>query len=178
MPAMKLTWPILLLCLAFVAAGCGDDDSDGSESNGSPSNGSPAKEAGSVRSPADAAKGSKPEVSIPTGSPPTALVEEDLIEGSGASAKAGDRVTVQYVGVGFDSRQEFDASWDRGEPFSFQLGAGEVIQGWDQGIAGMKAGGQRQLVIPGDLAYGDAGFPPTIKPNEALVFVVDLLEIE
>lgn len=174
MAAVKVTWSILLLCLALVVAACGDDDSSsGSDQDGSGSNGS-----SSAQSPAEAAKRSKPQVTVPTGSPPTKLVEEDLIEGSGASAKAGDRVTVQYVGVGFDSRQEFDASWDRGEPFSFQLGAGEVIQGWDQGIAGMKAGGQRQLVIPGDLAYGEAGFPPTIKPDEALVFVVDLLEIE
>jgi peptidylprolyl isomerase len=106
------------------------------------------------------------------------LVTEDLIEGSGAGAKAGDQVTVQYVGVGFDSRKEFDASWDRGEPFSFQLGAEEVIPGWDQGLVGMKAGGQRQLVVPAELAYGEAGFPPAIGPNETLVFVVDLLDVK
>ncbi len=169
MAAVNLTWPILLLCLVLAAAGCGDDDSSaGSSSNGS----------SSAQSPAEAAKRSKPKVAVPTGSSPQELVEEDLIEGSGANAKAGDQVTVQYVGVGFDSRKEFDASWDRGEPFSFQLGAEEVIPGWDQGIVGMKAGGQRQLAIPADLAYGEAGFPPAIKPNEALVFVVDLLDVE
>jgi peptidylprolyl isomerase len=170
MAAVKATWPILLLCLASVAAGCGDEDdsSAGSSEGGS----------GSAASAAEAAKRSKPKVTVPTGSPPSALVEEDLIDGSGPTAKAGDQVTVQYVGVGFDSRKEFDASWDRGEPFSFQLGSGEVIPGWDQGIVGMKAGGERQLVIPADLAYGEAGFPPAIKPNEALVFVVDLLDVE
>lgn len=171
MAAVKATWPILLLCLVLGAAGCGDDD----DSSGSGSN---PNESSSARSPAEAAKGSKPKVTVPAGSPPQELVEKDLIEGSGTSAKAGDRVTVQYVGVGFDSGEEFDASWDRGEPFSFQLGAGEVIPGWDQGIAGMQVGGQRRLTIPADLAYGEAGFPPAIKPNEALVFVVDLLGTE
>jgi peptidylprolyl isomerase len=173
MAAVKATWSVLLLCLALLTAGCGDDDS----SNGSDQSGSAAGGSSSAQSPAEAAKRSKPQVSVPTGSAPSKLVEEDLIEGNGPSAKAGDRVTVQYVGVGFDSRKEFDASWGR-EPFSFQLGAGEVIPGWDKGIAGMKAGGQRQLVIPAALAYGEAGFPPAIKPNEALVFVVDLLEVE
>jgi peptidylprolyl isomerase len=174
MAAVKVTWSILLLCLALLATGCGDDDaSSGSDQSGSGANGS-----SSAQSPAEAAKRSKPQVSVPTGPAPTKLVEEDLIEGSGPSAKSGDRVTVQYVGVGFDSREEFDASWDRGEPFPFQLGAGEVISGWDEGIAGMKAGGQRQLVIPAELAYGEAGAPPAIKPNEALVFVVDLLAVE
>jgi peptidylprolyl isomerase len=174
MATMKVVGAILLLCLALAAASCGDDDS----SSGSSSNGSSADGASSAQSPAEAAKRNKPAVSIPTGGPPTELAEEDLIEGSGASAKAGDQVTVHYVGVGFNSRDEFDASWGRGEPFSFQLGVGEVIQGWDQGIAGMKAGGQRQLTIPAKLAYGESGFPPAIKPNEALVFVVDLLDVE
>jgi peptidylprolyl isomerase len=170
MAAVKATWAALLLCLALIAAGCGNDDDSSTTSS--------ASESSSARSPADAENGSKPKVAVPTGSAPQQLIEEDLIEGGGPSAKAGDRVTVQYVGVGFDSRKEFDASWDRGEPFSFQLGAGEVIPGWDQGIEGMKAGGQRQLVIPAELAYGEAGAPPTIKPNEALVFVVDLLAVE
>jgi peptidylprolyl isomerase len=171
MAAVKAISATLLLCLALVAVGCGDDDDSSPTTPGS-------DESSSARSPAEAAKGSKPKVTVPTGSPPQELIEEDLIEGGGTSAKAGDRVTVQYVGVGFDSRKEFDASWDRGEPFSFQLGAAEVIRGWDQGIQGMKAGGQRQLVIPAGLAYGETGFPPTIKPNEALVFVVDLLAVE
>ena len=134
-------------------------------------------DAPAAQSVAEASQRTKPTVTVPQGSPPAKLVENDLIEGSGATAKAGDEVTVNYVGVGMDSAKEFDASWDRGEPFSFSLGAGEVIPGWDQGIEGMKAGGQRELIIPPALAYGAAGFPPGIGPNEALVFVVDLLKV-
>ncbi|MET0304657.1 MAG: FKBP-type peptidyl-prolyl cis-trans isomerase [Solirubrobacterales bacterium] len=114
---------------------------------------------------------------MPSGAPPKQLEETELIEGTGAEAKAGDEVTVQYVGVNFKNGQEFDSSWSRSEPFSFTLGAGEVIPGWDQGVEGMKVGGQRQLVIPPELAYGEAGAPPAIAPNETLVFVIDLLEV-
>jgi peptidylprolyl isomerase len=96
---------------------------------------------------------------------------------AGKPAKAGDQVTVQYVGISFLNGRQFDASWDRGEPFQFQLGAGSVIPGWDQGVEGMKVGGRRQLVIPPDLAYGPQGSPPTIGPNETLVFVIDLLSV-
>ena len=98
--------------------------------------------------------------------------------GSGPVAEAGKNVPVQYVGISFTNGRQFDASWDRGEPFSFQLGAGQVIPGWDQGVAGMKVGGRRQLVIPPDLAYGKQGSPPAIGPNETLVFVVDLLGVQ
>jgi peptidylprolyl isomerase len=87
-------------------------------------------------------------------------------------------VQVQYVGVSFKTGEQFDASWDRGEPFVFQLGAGQVIPGWDQGIQGMKVGGRRRLVIPPDMAYGSRGSPPSIGPNETLVFVVDLLAVQ
>ncbi|HEX5762402.1 MAG TPA: FKBP-type peptidyl-prolyl cis-trans isomerase [Solirubrobacterales bacterium] len=167
---MKTALTTILIGLALTLAACGDDED--SASGGSDA---AAKESLSAQSPAEAAKRGKPKVSVPEGAPPKRLATEDLIEGSGAAAKAGDEVTVQYVGVGYDSREEFDASWDRGEPFTFTLGAGEVIPGWDQGVAGMKVGGQRQLLVPGNLAYGQAGFPPAIGPNEALVFVVDLL---
>ena len=85
---------------------------------------------------------------------------------------------VQYVGISFKNGRQFDASWDRGEPFAFQLGAGQVIPGWDQGVEGMKVGGRRQLVIPPDLAYGKQGSPPAIGPNETLVFVIDLLGVQ
>lgn len=120
---------------------------------------------------------SKPTVSVPTGAVPTTLVAEDLVLGTGTEATKGKTVTVQYVGVHLDGSQ-FDASWDRSEPFSFRLGGGQVIAGWDQGVAGMKIGGRRQLVIPADLAYGPRGFPPVIQPNETLVFVVDLLDVK
>jgi len=115
---------------------------------------------------------------VPSGAPPKQLEERDLIEGTGAEAKSGDKVTVQYVGVGYDSGEEFDASWNRNEPFPFTLSASEVIPGWEQGVEGMKVGGQRELLIPPELAYGEAGAPPAIGPNETLVFVIDLLEVE
>jgi peptidylprolyl isomerase len=99
------------------------------------------------------------------------------VKGTGETARAGQQVTVQYVGVSFLNGRQFDASWDRGEPFQFELGAGSVIPGWDQGVVGMKVGGRRQLVIPPDLAYGPQGSPPTIGPNETLVFVIDLLSV-
>ncbi len=119
----------------------------------------------------------KPTVSVPTGPEPTALVTEDLVVGDGAEAVAGKQVAVQYVGVHYADGSQFDASWDRGQPFVFQLGGGQVIKGWDEGVVGMKVGGRRMLVVPGSLGYGAAGFPPVIKPNETLVFVVDLLAV-
>jgi peptidylprolyl isomerase len=167
---MKPLLAAALLCLATLAAGCGDDDSS-DEASG-------AQSSAAAQSPAEAANRSKPQVRVPDGAPPKQLDETDQIEGSGATAKAGDSVTVHYVGVNFKNGKEFDASWSRGEPFTFTLGAGEVIPGWEQGIEGMKAGGRRQLVIPPDLAYGKEGFPPAIGPEETLVFVVDLLDVE
>ena len=167
---MKTLLLTLLACAALGLAACGDDDSssDSATTEGS----SPAESSG------DASSRSKPKVTVPTGAPPQKLETTDLIEGTGTEAKSGDKVTVQYVGVGFDSRKEFDASWNRNEPFSFTLGASEVIPGWDQGVEGMKVGGQRELVIPPELAYGETGSPPVIGPNETLVFVIDLLEVE
>jgi peptidylprolyl isomerase len=119
----------------------------------------------------------KPEVTVPSGEPPTKLEQKDLSVGTGAEATKGQKVSVQYVGVAFSTKKQFDASWDRGKPFEFVLGAGNVIKGWDQGVAGMKVGGRRQLVIPPDLAYGPTGYPPVIAPNETLVFVVDLVGV-
>jgi peptidylprolyl isomerase len=121
-------------------------------------------------------KKSKPIVKVPAGAPPKELVVKDLEEGRGPAAKSGDEVTVHYVGVDYKTGKQFDASWDRGEPFSFTLGSGEVIKGWDQGIEGMKAGGRRELVIPPALAYGSQQVG-SIAANSTLVFVVDLLEI-
>jgi peptidylprolyl isomerase len=118
---------------------------------------------------------SKPAIPKPTGKAPKSLVVKDIVKGKGATAKAGDAITVQYVGVDFKTGEQFDASWDRGQPFQFQLGAQMVIPGWDQGVAGMKVGGRRELVIPPDLAYGPQGQPPAIAPNATLVFVIDLV---
>ena len=119
----------------------------------------------------------KPEIEFPYGDPPTELDILDISEGTGAEAMRGQTVRVHYVGVAFSTGEEFDASWNRGEPLEFRLGAGRVIPGWDQGLVGMKVGGRRMLTIPPELAYGEQGFPPAIGPNETLVFVVDLLEI-
>lgn len=119
----------------------------------------------------------EPKVTPPSGSAPTKLVTKELIAGTGAEAKAGDTVTVNYVGVLYKGGKEFDASWKRNEPFSFALGKGQVIKGWDAGVAGMKVGGRRELIIPSELAYGKTGSPPTIPPNAPLVFVVDLLSV-
>lgn len=115
---------------------------------------------------------------MPSGAPPKSLEIKDLEEGSGAAAKSGDTVTVNYVGVNYKTGKEFDASWDRGEPFPFTLGAGQVIPGWEKGVEGMKVGGRRELIIPPSLGYGSAGSPPVIPPNETLVFVVDLEALE
>lgn len=120
----------------------------------------------------------KPVVEVPDGPPPTELETTDIVEGDGAEATPGSQVTVQYVGVDYENGEEFDSSWDRGQPFPFTLGAGDVIAGWDQGVEGMKVGGRRELVIPSDLAYGEQGSPPAIGPNQALVFVVDLLDVQ
>ena len=120
--------------------------------------------------------GTKPKVTVPSKAP-TALEKKDLVVGKGAEAVAGKKVSVQYVGVSYATKKQFDASWDRGQPFSFILGEGDVIKGWDQGVPGMKVGGRRQLVIPPGLAYGANGAPPAIGPNETLIFVVDLLSV-
>lgn len=121
--------------------------------------------------------GPKPTVSVPKGPPPSQPMVKDLKTGDGAEAKSGDQVSVQYVGVLYSDGKQFDSSWDRGQPFSFQLGSGQVIPGWDQGVAGMKVGGRRQLIIPPNLAYGAQGQPPTIPANATLVFVIDLVSV-
>jgi peptidylprolyl isomerase len=117
----------------------------------------------------------KPEIDFPGGEPPADLEITDVWEGDGAVAKQGDMVEVHYVGVAFSTGEEFDASWSRGAPLQFQLGVGQVIVGWDQGVQGMKVGGRRQLIIPPGLAYGDRGAGRAIAPGETLIFVCDLV---
>ena len=119
----------------------------------------------------------KPDVTVPDTDPPNSLVVIDDIEGDGDEASAGNSVSVHYVGVAWSTGSQFDASWDRMEPFRFGLGAGQVIQGWDEGVAGMKVGGRRTLHIPPDMGYGARGAGRAIKPNETLSCVVDLLEV-
>ena len=119
----------------------------------------------------------KPEIDFPGDEPPTELVVEDIIVGDGAAATAGHTVSAHYVGVAHSTGEEFDASWNRGSPLDFRLGVGQVIKGWDQGIAGMRVGGRRRLVIPPHLAYGDRGAGAAIAPGETLIFVVDLVDV-
>lgn len=119
----------------------------------------------------------KPEIEFPDGPPPADLEITDITVGDGAEAAAGSQVSVHYVGVAHSSGEEFDASYNRGAPLDFPLGAGRVIQGWDRGVAGMKVGGRRKLVIPPHLAYGDRGAGSAIAPGETLIFVVDLVAV-
>jgi peptidylprolyl isomerase len=119
----------------------------------------------------------KPDVVIPEGGPPAGLQIEDIEEGTGPEATAGSEVDVHYVGVSWSNGRQFDASWDRRATFSFRVGGGQVISGWDQGVAGMKVGGRRRLTIPPELGYGSRGAGGVIGPNETLVFVVDLVGV-
>jgi peptidylprolyl isomerase len=119
----------------------------------------------------------KPEIEFPGAEPPADLVIIDVTEGDGAEATSGSTVSVHYVGVAHSTGEEFDASYNRGTPLQFRIGVGQVIQGWDEGVEGMKVGGRRQLVIPPHLGYGDRGAGGVIKPGETLIFVVDLLEV-
>jgi peptidylprolyl isomerase len=164
MPLSRRTIVVGLACAALALAGCGSDKEN--------------EASAPAETPAATPAATKPEVTVPKGKLPKKLVKKDLEVGSGAVAEPGKTVQVQYVGVSATNGRQFDASWDRGEPFSFQLGAQQVIPGWDQGVAGMKVGGRRQLVIPPELAYGKQGSPPTIGPNETLVFVIDLLAVQ
>jgi peptidylprolyl isomerase len=154
--------------LAF-AAGCGDDEEESADRPAGP----PAQEEQQTETAADLKDTStKPVIPRPTGSPPRRLVVEDIVKGKGRAARRGDTLTVNYVGVLFSTGSQFDASWDRGEPFTTEI-PGQVIEGWNRGLLGMRQGGRRQLTIPPRLAYGAAG-TPGIGPNETLVFVIDL----
>ena len=181
----------LLVALALIAAGCGDDDSGSStqetlpaETQTTPTETAPQPEAAAAPkakkvkpTAGEADPDRKPKVPKGSGEPPTELVVQDLIVGKGKRAKAGDMVTVQYVGVLFSNGKQFDASWQGSRPgpgFDFPLGAGQVIPGWDQGVVGMREGGRRKLIIPSELAYGAQGYPPDIPPDAALIFDVDL----
>jgi peptidylprolyl isomerase len=191
MAAMVKSLLIIFTSLALLIAGCGGDSSSTSSSSAESSamqNGEEtsavAREESSAESKAAAKKGeeaaekkTKPKVSVPNGPPPDELVIKDLEEGSGPEAKPGDEVTVQYVGVDYKTGEQFDASWDRGEPFTFKLGEGLVVEGWEKGIPGMKPGGRRELIIPPELGYGyrrTEGIPP----GSTLIFVIDLISVK
>jgi peptidylprolyl isomerase len=188
-----------LLALALLAPGCGDDNSNTTASQATvPTQTTPTTETTpttpttpkpKVKAPkatkveptaGEADPNKKPKVPEGEGKAPTKLVVQDLIVGTGKKARSGDAINVQYVGVLFKNGKEFDTSWKRNRPgraFGFALGGGQVIPGWDQGLAGMKVGGRRKLIIPASLAYGDRGFPPEIPPNAALIFDVDLEKV-
>jgi peptidylprolyl isomerase len=174
----------LLVLLAAVAAlglaACGDDDEDSGDAAGSADTSQQESSADTETETApDLTDTSvKPVIDKPSGVPPRKLVKEDIVKGKGPGAKPGDTVVVHYVGVNFSTGEEFDASWDAGQPFPVQLGAGQVIEGWEKGLVGLKKGGRRQLTIPPEQAYGAEGAPPSIGPNETLVFVIDALEIQ
>jgi FKBP-type peptidyl-prolyl cis-trans isomerase len=167
--------PTLLACLllAVFAAACGDNEQEAAapkETATATPESAPTDFSGISK---DLDK--KPEIPAASGEPPAELQKIDIVKGKGKVAEPGDNVSVQYVGNSWSTGTQFDASWDRGrEPFTFPLGGGQVIPGWDQGVDGMKVGGRRVLVIPPDLAYGAQSPSPDIKPNETLIFVVDL----
>ncbi len=164
-------------------AGCGSSSSsstigvgnENSSDNGLAKGGETSSTSTTAKTPTTGPLATEPTVKPPPGSSPSSLEIKDLIKGTGPEAKAGETVTVNYVGVLYHGGKEFDASWKRHEPFSFALGQGQVIPGWDKGVVGMKVGGRRELIIPSALAYGPKGSPPTIPPNAPLVFVIDLL---
>lgn len=182
-------WSVAVVALALTASACasGDDRSDAPSgvADAAPTTASTSTEASGADAPATTVAatpgeqvwGEKPVVLGRSEPPPAVLVINDLIEGDGAEATAGNLVTVHYVGVRYEDGGQFDASWDRGQPFPFTLGVGQVIQGWDQGFAGMKVGGRRELIIPSDLAYGDRGSGADIPPGQTLIFVVDMLDV-
>jgi peptidylprolyl isomerase len=177
-PLMPRNLAIALLVVLLALSGCGGDDDNASDESTATPEAAATQTATPSTTETPQAPAKKPKVKVPNGKAPKELVIKDLREGTGPAAQAGQTVTVQYVGVNFKGGKQFDASWDRGEPFSFPLGGGQVIQGWDQGVQGMKVGGRRMLVIPPDLGYGPEGSPPVIKPNETLVFVIDLLGVQ
>ena len=174
---------LISLPLIAVFAGCGGggggkDKSAASTAVSPATTTQPATTTGPPQPSGSQQLGHKPMVTVASGPPPKRLVIRDLVTGTGVSAQPGDSVAVHYVSVSYSNGKQFDASWDRGQPFTFRLGAGMVIPGWDQGIVGMKVNGRRELIIPPDLAYGQQGQPPSIGPNETLVFVIDLLRVQ
>jgi peptidylprolyl isomerase len=169
------------LAAVLVLTACGDG---GQDTASAPASSPKATACPDAPTPVDPPSGAttdlktKPAITVAKTPAPTALQVSDIVVGEGDLACSGDNVSMQYVGVTYANGKQFDASWDRGEPFQFQLGGGQVIGGWDQGIVGMKVGGRRQLVIPPDLGYGDQGAGPDIPPGATLVFVVDLVEVQ
>lgn len=164
---------------AVLLAGCGSSGSStitvGSESPGANAVVEKTKETTTGTTPTSGPLATEPKITPPKAPAPTTLVTKDLIVGTGPEAKAGESVTVNYVGALYKNGRVFNASWETKTPFTFTLGQGQVIKGWDQGVVGMKVGGRRELIIPAELAYGKTGSPPRIPPSSPLIFIVDLL---
>lgn len=181
---MQRVFLIILACLALIAAGCGSDSDTATTAGGETTteSGSPQDEDTTTSEKAEEDEEEPepelPAVGVPKGPPPKKLVIQDLKKGSGPAAKSGDKVSVQYVGKVYKTKKLFDANWGSGEPFAFNLGKGEVIKGWDQGLQGMKVGGRRKLIIPPDLAYGPEALWPSIPAYSTLVFLVELQDVK
>ncbi len=176
------TWSLVILAASGLGlAACGSSSSS-AETTAPPSSSTTTTTApvqiGTISDPSAAGTwGTEPTITVPPGSPPTQLESKDLIVGTGPAAKAGDPVTVQYVGVAYSSGKVFDSSWSRGQPFQFTLGEGQVITGWDDGVVGMQVGGRRELIIPPNLAYGAESPGAGIAADDTLIFIVDLVKI-
>jgi FKBP-type peptidyl-prolyl cis-trans isomerase len=194
---MKRMALILIACLGLVGAGCGggssgDGDPTGSSESTAAANTASTEATGTEATTTESNLGPKdltpdpskietdkkePKVTVPKGVSTAKLTFRDLEEGTGAEAKSGDTLTVHYVGLGFKSKSKFESTWED-KPYTFVLGGGEVLPGLEQGVEGMKAEGRREIVVPPKLGYGAEGVQPAIGPNEALVYVVDLLAVE
>lgn len=184
----KLAVFIAALLLAALVAGCGDDkksdsatDDSAQTSESTGATGSEDSSTEELEFKAPKISGSlkeKPVIEPPSTPPPEELYSKDIKKGTGKKATAGDKVTVHYVGISWSTGVEFDASWKAGKAFDFDLGGGNVIKGWDQGVEGMRVGGRRLLIIPPELGYGEAGQGASIGPNETLLFVVDLKKVK
>jgi peptidylprolyl isomerase len=171
------TWTIVALAASSLGlAACGSSSSSSTTTSAASS--TPSTYATVADPSAAGTIGTQPTITVPPGTPPNQLEVKDLIVGTGPAAKAGDTVSVQYVGVAYSSKQIFDSSWSRGQPFQFVLGKGTVIPGWDEGgVVGMQVGGRRELIIPPNLAYGAQSPGSGIAANDTLVFIVDLVKI-
>jgi peptidylprolyl isomerase len=179
---------LIALSAAALIAGCGSSGGSstitvGNENTGdealasksAPTSSTSTSTTAAAKTPTSGPLSKEPHVTPPSGPPPTKLVTKEIITGTGAEAKTGSAVAVNYVGALYKTGKVFDASWKRNEPFPFTLGKSQVIPGWEQGVVGMKVGGRRELIIPPALGYGAKGSPPSIPPNETLIFIVDLL---
>jgi peptidylprolyl isomerase len=173
------TWTLVALATSSLGlAACGSSSSSTTSTTAATTTPTAKPGIGTIADPSAAGTiGTQPTITVPPGSPPNQLQTKDLIVGTGPAVKAGDKASVQYVGVAYSSKKIFDSSWSRNQPFAFTLGTGTVIPGWDQGVVGMQVGGRREIIIPPSLAYGAQSPGSGIAANDTLVFIVDLVKI-